>query len=206
MKSKFELFREKCFIAANHMGIDVGGELPCQYELILEAGLGEVADTIMFVAIGGWGKREWEFITEIRLKPTDIFMCGEWGLFLLNTDGPDDVKFEEHTFPDRMYFSKEEAEEANIFYNGDLSLVINNFIEIPGVRTDRFKGYSPVNYRRYQGETGLQEVGEKILVLSGARNIYFKLDLPRKTDWTGSNTRLRLRLGGLLFRNATIIT
>jgi hypothetical protein len=206
MKSKFELFRKRAFGILEMHGFSVwDGDLSAvQYELILEAELKEVVDQVVFwVNLYAGGK---QFITEIRLDHRDTFIANEWGLFLLNTDGSDDVTFEEHTFEDMAYFSKEEAEEAGIFYNADLSLIINNLIVLPGVRTDRFRKYQRVQDRRELGESGLQEIEGTLLLLTGSKNVFFKLDLPRKTNWKDSGTRLRLRLGGLLFRNSTIIT
>lgn len=155
---------------------------------------------VIFPAIGYRGARK--FITEIRLEQQDMFVCNEWGLFLLNTDGDNDIKFEEHTWPDPVYFDEEQAKEAGIFYNADLSFVVNNLIALPGVRTDKFRKYVSVIERRELGVSGLEEISGGTLLLSGSKNVYFKLDLPRKTDWKDSEMRIRLRLRGILFRNA----
>lgn len=183
-------------------GFDVQNNYASQYELILEANLRTRQDRVVFRAI----EDNFQFITEIRLHMQDIFICDEWGLFLLNTDGKDDIKFEEHTFPDPQYFDKEWAEEAGIFYNADLSFVVNNAIVLPGLRTDRFKDYRTCIERRIYNLSGLLEIEDGCLVLNGSKNIYFNLDLPRETDLKDSTFRLRLRLKGLLFRNASMIT
>jgi hypothetical protein len=188
METKFELFRKE------------------QYELILEAGLGELFDhdRISFPAIKWHGLEQ--FITEIRLAQQDIFICNKWGLFLLNTAGKEDVKFEEHTYPDRNYFDKQSASEAEIFYNANLSFIVNNAIVVPELRTDKFRMYRSVEERRGYGLSGLVEIQGGYLLLEGSKNVYFNLQLPRKTCWKYSSIRLRLRLRGILFRNATIIT
>jgi hypothetical protein len=149
---------------------------------------------------------EKDFITEVRLMNQDIFVCHEWGLFLLNTYGESDIEFKQHTFPDRKYFTKEMAAEAEIFYNADLSFVVNNLIVLPGVRTDRFRQYRSAIEWAGIGMLALQEVPDNGLLLLGHKNLYFRLDLPRKTNWESSETRLRLRLSGILFKNAGIIT
>jgi hypothetical protein len=204
MDSKFELFRQRAFKILSAAGFDVQNTWVSQYELILEAELKNVFDRVAFTAIGYRGARE--FITEIRLQQQDVFICNEWGLFLLNTDAPSDIKFEEHTYPDREYFDKESAEEADIFYNADLSFVVNNLVVHPGVRTDKFKRFISVDDRKELGISGLVEMEDNYLILTGSKNIYFNLDLPRKTDWKDSTMRLRLRLRGLLCMNACIIT
>ena len=204
MKSKFEVFRERAFRILTENGFDLSGISSCQYELILEAAVDGIVDRVVFWANDWWGSDN--FITEIRLRPQDAFICNRMGLFLLNTDGPSDIKFEEHTFPDRKYFSEEVADEANIFYNGKLSFVVNNFIVQEAEATDIFKSSISVTDRRNFRVQELSEIDGDYLILSGSKNIYFSLDLPRKTNWKGSTMRLRLRLGGLLWRNATIIT
>ena len=204
MDSKFELFRQRAFKILSVSGFDVQNILVNQYELILEAELKNVFDRVTFNAIRYRGGRE--FITEVRLQQQDAFICNEWGLFLLNTDGLTDIKFEEHTYPDREYFDKESAEEADIFYNADLSFIVNNLIVHPGMRTDKFKRFVSVDDRKELRISGLVEMEDNYLVLTGSKDIYFNLDLPRKTDWKDSTVRLRLRLNGLLCRNACIIT
>lgn len=204
MKGKFELFLEKAYHLVSMYGMDAGNLQACQYQLILEADLNGVTDRVAFQAVRWSGARP--FMTEIRLEQRDAFVANEWGLFLLNTAGERDVQFEEHTFPDPQYFTEEEVQEGGIFYNGDLSLIVNNLVVLPKVRTDKFRTYWKAPDRRASLESGLQETGDTLLLLVGSKNVYFNLDLPRRVDLSGSNIRLRLRLGGLLFRNATIIT
>jgi hypothetical protein len=206
MTSKFELFVKKYCDLLMQNGVDVVNNPPCQYELILEAGLSEVVGQVIFRANGAWP--DGVFITEIRLQPQDIFVCNEWGLFLLDTNGGSDVGFWEHTFPDPKYFDVERVREMGIFYNANLSLWVSNRVVLPGVRTDKFRRYMGDEQRRNSGMSGLVEVGEdnSALLMPGSKNIYFRLDLPRETDFKGSTIRLRLRLRGLLFMNAGIIT
>lgn len=204
MDSKFELFVQRTYKILMAAGFDPQNILASQYELILEAELKNVFDRVTFKANGNRGAGE--FITEVRLQWQDAFVCNEWGLFLLNTDSLMDIKFQEHTYPDRRFFTKESAEEADIFYNADLSFIVNNVIVHPGVRTDKFRKFAPVETRKELGISGLVEMEDNYLMLTGSKNIYFNLDLPRKTDWKDSTIRLRLRLKGLLCRNATIIT
>lgn len=209
MESKFELFRKKAFDLLLQSGISPENIDACNYELILEAGLDGVTDRVLFKVLNFGYRHPDAFITEIRLNMQDIFIFNEWGLFLLNTDGPMDIKFEEHTYPDINFFREKDAAELNIFYNADLSLIINNRIVWPKIRTDIFKQYLSTVDRRNYGATELQEIPKdsgSIIILVGSKNIYFNLDLPRKTKWTDSPLRLRLRLRGLLFRNASIIT
>jgi hypothetical protein len=203
MESKFEVFKKEAFGLVRKMGIDPLATMACQYELILESELRLVVDRVVFQAIGYRGGDE--CITEVRLKQQDLFVCNEWGLFLLNTDMASDVKFDEHTYPDPRYFRKKDVEEAGIFYNADLSFVVNNLIVLPGVKTDRFKVYRDVAKRKEDGISGLHEIEDGPLLLTGSKNINFTLHLPRKTDWMDSPIRLRLRLRGILFMNATMV-
>lgn len=204
MKSNFELFKKRSLELLSMSGINPMNVSGCWYELILEAGLDGRVDRVSFPVIHWAGQAQ--FITEIRLHQTDTFICNEWGLFLLNAHGEMDVSFEEHTFPDENYFTDVNVDELNIFYNADLSLIINNLVVFPGVRTDVFKNYMPVVCRRDSTDSGLKEVPDGYMILVGSKNIYFNLDMPRKTNWKDASLRLRLRLRGLLFRNSTILT
>jgi hypothetical protein len=206
METKFELLKKAAIKVASQWGIDLVTIYANEYKLILEAELKGLYDDdrVSFQAIRRPGSKQ--FITEIRLAQQDIFICNEWGLFLLNTSGEEDITFEEHTYPDKDYFDKKSEEEAEIFYNGNLSLVVNNLIVVPGVRTDKFKVYRGVEKRREYGLSGLVGIEDGYWILIGSKNIYFHLQLPRKTNWMDSPIRLRLRLKGILFRNATITT
>jgi hypothetical protein len=204
MHTKFEELLKRTKNVLSAAGFDLwNNQFPTAHELILEADLKDVGDRVGFRVVSWRGMKE--FITETKLRRQDVFVCNEWGLFLLDTGSESDIEFEEHTFPDPEYFNKEAVEEGGIFYNADLSLIVNNLIVLPEVRTDRFKNYLTVAVRRERGISGLVEI-DQLLVLEGCKTIYFNLDLPRKTEWKDSPIRLRLRLKGILCRNAAIIT
>jgi hypothetical protein len=199
METKFELLVKRARKVIEQAGMDMAHGDCMPYELILEAGIMQVADRIRFnVLIFGLADH---FITEIRLHLQDIFICNEWGLFLLNTDGRLDIGFEEHTFVDPKYFDATNRAQLEILYNANLRFVVNNQIVLQDIRTDIFKRYKPVTERRNDCESGLLEM-EQLLIMPGTRNIYFDLDLPRKADFFESGIRVRLRLGGLLLRNS----
>jgi hypothetical protein len=202
MNSNYELSLGRVMKYLTMYGIDPMEVEVSQYQLILEAGLCNiVGDRLAFYP----GRGPSQFITETRLHQQDSFFCDEWGLFLLNTDGPEDVKFEEHTFVDQDYFEKKDVGELGIFYNADLRLIINNVIVLPEVRTDIFKDYKGIVNRRGERGTGLREVPSKFFMLTGTKNLSFWLDLPRTSNWNNSTIRMRLRLGGFLLRNIKVI-
>jgi hypothetical protein len=205
MHNEHKLFVKKALRIMEQNGFEKICLRAWPYELILEVSLNHVTDRAVFIANRGAGRGT--FITEIRLDPLDVFICNRWGLFLLDSNGPDDVAFEEHTYVDDAYFKNDEASELEIFYKGDLRFVVNNAIITPGIRTDRFKRYQHVYERRKDGESGLQYLpAETCYTMMGIKNISFMLDLPRKANFKRSNVRWRLRLEGLLFQNANIIT
>jgi hypothetical protein len=187
----------KCLLASGYT--DSNG-LDCfPYELILEIGVRDVADRGIFKALMF---PEPDYPTEIRLHLQDVFLFDQWGLYLLDASDRNDMTFTEHTFPDPTYFTRGE-EELSIFYNGNLSLSVNNFLVRTDVRTDRFRMFETERQRRRWGLSGLVDT-EEVIVLMGWKNNYFMLDLPRKRESVWSTTRLRLRLKGILFRNITI--
>lgn len=166
-----------------------------KYDLIMESELTQGFDYLKFNA------NFFEpYITEVRLHAKDVFVFNEWGLFLLNTDGPFDVNFEEHTFVDHQYFAKEDS-ALDAIYHSDLQLFVNNEMVMPGTRADVFKRYVSVKERRNHLDAGLLEIEDGIKVLVGSRNIYFRLSMPRKMNFRNSSIRIRLRLRGLLFQN-----
>lgn len=200
MESKFEQFKQKAFsILRSAHNIDPQMVDAHQYDLILESTLKEESDRVMFM-VNRYGTPS--FITEVKLHTQDVFMFNEWGLFLLNTRSEMDMSFEEHTYVDPNYFKPNDS-KAEVFYHSNLSLVVNNLIVTPGVRTDVFKKYIQVEDRRNRSESGLLEFVDGIGALVGSKNVHFNLDLPRKTSLDGSQIRVRLRLRGLLFRNIT---
>jgi hypothetical protein len=186
-----------------HGGVDTSGAMFSQYDIVMEADLALAKGAILFNVVGdnsGWPR----FITEIPLHKKDIFVFDQWGLYLLNTEEASDTSFTEHTFPDGRSFEEEEAAEGGIFYNSKLSLVINNFIVLTDISTDIFRMDMRDNDKKIHGISDMRYL-EMPILLVGTKSIYFRLNLPRKTDWTGSTTRLRLRLRGLLVRNALVI-
>jgi hypothetical protein len=197
--NRYDLLRKKAISVVLASGISSFGSTDIiPYELILESALSElVGDRVTFRVLSSL---EATSRTELRLHYSDVFVFNQWGLYMLNTSGLYDMGFREHTFPDGMYFSPQEAEEGNIFYNGNLSLAVNNFIVMSNVRTDRFRVFESERERRRQGISAVCDY-EQVVLLVGSKNNVFILDLPRKTNWMGSTSRLRLRLNGALLRN-----
>ena len=183
-----------------------GGPLQASfYELILEAEVQEGMDRVTFFANLNAGQKT--FITEIRLHPQDVFVCYRWGFFLLNSGGLGDVAFKEHTYVDNAYFTDDDKIEMEIFYQSDMRFVVNHAVVTQGIRMDKFERFEHVYNRVNSGNDGLQDVpGGECFVLMGTKNLHFFMDLPRKTRLKSSGRRLRLRLAGLLFKNANIIS
>lgn len=200
IESRFDRLFRKTRELCTESGIDTFYASASQYDLILESGLHFAVGEVLFPVMH---HKEDRYMTEIRLHKEDIFVFDQWGLYLLNAEGPYDTQFTEHTFPDSKFFNDRESSEAGIFYNAKMSLVINNMVVLTDISTDIFR----MDIRDTEKE--IHELSDfryldMPIMLQGNRNIYFRLDFPRKTNWTESGTRLRLRLRGLLVRNATI--
>jgi hypothetical protein len=183
-------------------GMDSNNTMATQYEIILEAGLDNVRDKLIFYPNMGQGPG-FGFISEVKLHQEDMFVFDRVGLFLLDTQNLHDIRFKQHAFADPRYFS----EEAEIFYNSDLKLRVNDMIIIPGIRTDIFRRgvrwelFSDV-IDRY-GDFNMRDF-EQPVCLYGHHNSFFIIDFPRKSEWVSNPARVRLRLNGLLIRNITI--
>lgn len=184
------------------MDVDYSLMMHGQYDLILEAELSSVSDRIVFIVNGT--KCYKNFITEVRLPQNDVFVFDQWSLYLLNTKGSEDVGFDEYMYPDQRAFPESEQEDGRIFYKSLLSLYINNALMFPPRVTDVFENELPKKYFQFPGRCLFTDVG-RVIFLIGTKNIVFHLDLPRKIKWPESTTRIRLRLRGLLFMNASIV-
>ena len=201
IESRFDRLLRKTTELFAASGIDTFYASSSPYDLILESGLDFVVDEVLFPVMHHKGDR---FITEIGLHQEDVFVFDQWGLYLLNTEGHYDTQFTEHTFPDSKFFNDKESSEAGIFYNAKMSLVVNNMIVLTDISTDIFRMDIRDTEKEIHGLSDFRYLDMQILLV-GIKNIYFKLDLPGKIDWKESGTRLRLRLRGLLVRNATIV-
>lgn len=189
-------------VSLSEQGVDLNNTLVTQSEIILEAGLDNVSNKLYFFADLGSGPG-YGFIPEVKLHYEDVFIFDRMGLFLLDTKSLDDIRFKQHTFADPRYFS----EEAEIFYNSDLRLYVNNVLTIPGIRTDIFRRgvewelFSDVIDSYYY--LNIRDL-EQPVCLNGHQNNLFTIDFPRKSQWVNDPARVRLRLNGLLIRNITI--
>ena len=201
-ENSLEWLMQRTLKMLDQQGYSVFDALVSQCDLIMESGLDFVVDKVLFPAIDD--THQGKYPTEIRLHGQDIFVFDQWGLYLLNTKERGDMDFREHTFPDGGYLGKREAEEGGVFFNAKLSMVMNDLVAITDVSTDIFRMDIEEYDRKAIGLSKFQSLQIPVIMF-GEKNIYFKLDLPRKISWTFSNTRLRLRLRGLLVRNARCI-
>jgi hypothetical protein len=202
-QSIFDKFLQSTHALLRASGYHTRAALVSQYDIIMESALNFVIDEVVFTPSASPVRDR--FITEIPLDERDVFVFNQWGLYLLNTEGAYDTNFREHTYPNDRYFVAKEAEEGQIFYNAKLSVIVNNMLVRVDVPTDIF--YMDLD----EEDRALHELSSfrylhMPLVLAGTKDIRFRLDLPRKTDWMTSTTRLRLRLRGLLVRNIIDLT
>jgi hypothetical protein len=205
-KNRFQILAERAWEVMVAAGLYQQGQVGIgfvPYELILESDLSYVTDRVVFRAVGARGCKE--FITEITLQQTDCFFYDRWGLFMLDTKGASDIGFKQHTFPDVEYFPEAEASEGEIFYKAELSMVVNNAVVLPGICTDVFRSSYQADIWSMGGASSMRDT-DIMGILEGTKSIAFHLDLPRKTNWIKSTTRLRLRLGGVLVRNSALIS
>lgn len=184
-------------------GCDLQSAIISPYDIILESRLNYASNHFRFKVVDFMGA--YRHITEITLHPEDIFVFDQWGLYLLNTKGDLDTEFRELTFPDVYFFKDDEVDAGGVIYNSKLSMVVNNEVVVTNVPTDIFFS-SMTEQERDVHELSSFRYVEMPVLLDGHKNIFFCMDLPKGIDLRESTMRVRLRLRGLLVRNARPIT
>ena len=160
------------------------------------------------------------FATNILVQQQDIFVASELAVFVAVGASATDSALNLLTYPDPSVFSTSGAATAlNALYNGFARVTINNenavvnwdlakHRKVPIQQSAANADYttSGINYAPSLdlATDGFYPV-EPNLVLSGASNIQFTLNLPQAVSTVQANSRIVVVQRGILLQNATSV-
>jgi hypothetical protein len=159
-----------------------------------------------------------QFNTEKRLNLQDIFVTTEIGVFIAKPSSSTDTTFKTFTYENQIVFSTSKAVLPTL-WNGTLSLTINNDTVLPAWDIQR-NYFAPIQQQAtnaYYATTGPAFVDsldmskhgyapcEPNLVINGAANIQFNLNLPAAISTVDTNARIIVIQRGLLCQNCTTV-
>ena len=160
------------------------------------------------------------FSTNVLVQQQDIFVASEIGIFVAKPSSATDTTFSLLSYPDPVTFSNSNtATSLNSLYNGFARVTINNETAI--ANWDLFKHrVAPITQAASNADyttSGITTVPsidgssmgfhpiEPNLVLSGAANIQFQLNLPAAIAAIETNSRIVVVQRGILLQNATSV-
>ena len=160
------------------------------------------------------------FATNILVQQQDIFVASELAVYVAVPSSATDSAFNLLTYPDPTVFSTSGAATAlNALYNGFARVTINNENSVVNwdLAKHRKVPFTQSAANAQYATSGIVEVPsldlasdgfhpvEPNLVLSGASNIQFTLNLPQAVSTVQSNSRIVVIQRGILLQNATSV-
>lgn len=160
------------------------------------------------------------FNTAFLLNLQDAFYVSHIGLFFAKPSSSTDTTFQLVTYPNASIFSTANtASSLYSFYNGQISITINNRQVVPGLDTYRFYQVpqqqtttnafyttSTINYKDQQdgSASGLYPI-EPGIVFSGSKQNIVQITIPAALAAIETNSRVVLYFAGHLAQNVTSV-
>jgi hypothetical protein len=154
-----------------------------------------------------------QFNTEIRLNIQDSFVPTHVGFFLALPSSSTDVTFKLMTYPNPFVLAN--AVQMQAFYNGTLSIMINNVQYTQ--KWDLWRHWQ-TNQTQQTAALGAgspedQFIGsddgfypmQPFILLIGSQNIQVNINLPLVPSAVDANSRLVLMFRGILAQNSTVV-
>lgn len=153
------------------------------------------------------------FNTEKRLNLQDTFVISEVGIYLAKPSGPTDAAFKLNTFADPQVFTTAGAAAAmEVIYNSELQILVDNVQYVPGWDLQKHKvvpqtqeGSSAPPTTEYFGNSYGMYPMEPNLLLVGSKNNVVNIVLPAGIATIEPNSRIIIKLNGLLVQNSTTV-
>lgn len=158
--------------------------------------------------------------TSFLLNLQDAFYISAIGVFFAKPSSSTDTTFQLCTYPNASIFSTSNtASSLYSFYNGNLSMTINNrqvvsgidiyrFYSVPQQQTTANADYttSSINYKDQQdGSASALYPIEPGIVLSGSKQNVVTINIPAALAAVESNSRVVLYMTGHLAQNVTSV-
>lgn len=156
---------------------------------------------------------------ETRLNLQDAFYVGSVGIYTALASSATATDYTYDTYPNRFKYTTVGAAQAlNNYYQGTLSLTVNNRVITPSWSVMRHLVVpqtqqnaalaSGVNLDQFDGAEYAQYACEPNWVLIGSKNNQLQIQLPGAigTLQAGSTTILAIELRGVLAQNVTVVS
>jgi len=158
--------------------------------------------------------------TSFLLNLQDAFYISAIGVFFAKPSSSTDTTFQLVTYPNASIFSTSNtASSLYSFYNGNMSMTINNrqvcsgidiyrFYQVPQTQTTANADYttSGINYKDQQdGSASAMYPIEPGIVLSGSKQNVIQINLPAALAAVETNSRVVLYMTGHLAQNVTSV-
>lgn len=152
------------------------------------------------------------FNTMNLLNLQDAFYISEFGFYVAAPSSSTDASFPLVSYPNATQFPAGAADALNNFYNGKLSILINNRQIVPSLDVARFYDagvtqesavtnsvdqFSGKSYGKYPCEPGI--------VLVGSKQNIVQLQIPAPPAAVTANSRIVLYMTGFLAQNVTSV-
>lgn len=154
------------------------------------------------------------FNTEQRLNLQDSFVCSEIGFYQALPSGSTDATFQLLTYVSPSLFTNDAQHQ--IFYNGRLSISVNNNVILPAWDLMRHKVAPQTQQTAALGAGSPQDEFygdsygmfpcEPNVTFVGAKNYQINVNLPAAPTAVDANSRLVIIFRGILAQNSTVVS
>lgn len=154
------------------------------------------------------------FNTEQRLNLQDSFVISDLGFYQALPSSSTDATYKLLTYVSPFLFVNDAQHE--IFYNGKISITVNNNVILPAWDTVRHRlapqtqqtaalaAGSPMD--EFDGKTYSMYPVEPNITLVGSKNYVVNLQLPAGPTAVDANSRVVILLRGILAQNSTVVS
>lgn len=159
-----------------------------------------------------------QFSTEQRLNLQDSLVANEYGIFVANPSGEDDVNFELKTYGNTLAFPTANVAaglDKTFYSNGNFSVKCNNDVIIPyrGLFNHWYKPQTQQTAALGEASPADQIRGcedamitmEPNILLIGSKNYVPTITLPKALPASETNMRAVLIFRGILAQNSTVV-
>lgn len=153
---------------------------------------------------------------EQRLNLQDSFIISEVAIFLAKKASATDTAFAPQSFPDPLIFTTSAAQALKV-YNGNLSIMVNNNVLLPGwdvqrhylapqTQTKALPVTDSATVNQRDGSTDGFYPMEPNIILVGSKNNEIVLNLKEALTTVGTFEYIQLVFRGILAQNSTNVS
>ena len=197
---------DKAKEAINRAGFSLGQAVLSQSYLRLETTLQTSKTLYQFPILQNDNSNGAQFKTEQRLKLQDAFYCSSYAIFFTKNVAVDAGAYKLYTYPDPTDLTN--AADLYSFYNGYMSLTVNNRQIVPAIDLLRNEWVgqtqtSATTINQFDGSSSAFYPIEPGWVLVGSKNNSLQINIPSALTAVMENQRAVLVFRGHLGQNIT---